>query len=74
MDSENILWEAEEGVPQTQDAFIQRFLDGRDSLIQREVSQRHGQAPCPTPLTHFSRLTTVSPVLQTLICIIHCPQ
>ncbi|KAL3444122.1 hypothetical protein BJX65DRAFT_188835 [Aspergillus insuetus] len=41
MDSENILWEADEGVPQTQDAFIQRFLDGRDSLIQREVSQRH---------------------------------
>jgi adenosine deaminase CECR1 len=54
MDSENILWEAEEAVPQTQDAFIQRFLDGRDSLIQREVSQRHGQAPCPTSLTHFS--------------------
>ncbi|KAL2845640.1 hypothetical protein BJY01DRAFT_214016 [Aspergillus pseudoustus] len=41
MELENISWEAEEGVPQTQDPFIQRFLDGRDSLIQREVSQRH---------------------------------
>ncbi|KAL2814895.1 hypothetical protein BDW59DRAFT_154075 [Aspergillus cavernicola] len=41
MDLENSLWEAEEGVPQIQDPFIQRFLAGRDSLIHREASQRH---------------------------------
>ncbi|KAL2869839.1 putative CECR1 family adenosine deaminase [Aspergillus lucknowensis] len=41
MDLENGSWEAEEGVPRSQDPFIQRFLDGRDSLIQKEVSQRH---------------------------------
>ncbi|KAI9376036.1 hypothetical protein BJX61DRAFT_6218 [Aspergillus egyptiacus] len=37
----NSLWEAEEGVPQLQDPFIQRFLAGRDSLIQKEATQRH---------------------------------
>ncbi|KAL2812518.1 hypothetical protein BJX63DRAFT_245280 [Aspergillus granulosus] len=41
MEAQDMSWEAEEGVPQTQDPFIQRFLDGRDALIQREVSQRH---------------------------------
>ncbi|KAL3475428.1 hypothetical protein BJX99DRAFT_229582 [Aspergillus californicus] len=41
MDPENSSWDAEEGVPQIEDPFIQRFLDGRDSLIQQEISQRH---------------------------------
>ncbi|KAL4780587.1 hypothetical protein BJX76DRAFT_39435 [Aspergillus varians] len=41
MASENGLWEAEEGVPHIDDPFIQRFLTGRLSLIQREESQRH---------------------------------
>lgn len=45
MDSDNNLWEAEEGVPHIDDPFIQRFLAGRLSLIQREESQRHGSAP-----------------------------
>ncbi|KAL4867732.1 hypothetical protein BDV12DRAFT_111815 [Aspergillus spectabilis] len=41
MDAENSSWEAEEGVPHVNDPFIQRFLTGRLSLIEREESQRH---------------------------------
>ncbi|KAL4983975.1 hypothetical protein BDW68DRAFT_167914 [Aspergillus falconensis] len=41
MDSDSGSWEAEEGVPHIEDPFIQRFLAGRLSLIQREESQRH---------------------------------
>ncbi|RDW65835.1 putative CECR1 family adenosine deaminase [Aspergillus mulundensis] len=41
MDPEDGSWEAEEGVPHIEDPFIQRFLAGRLSLIQREESQRH---------------------------------
>lgn len=45
MESDNSLWESEEGVPHIDDPFIQRFLAGRLSLIQREESQRHGSTP-----------------------------
>ncbi|KAL4994755.1 hypothetical protein BDV10DRAFT_144886 [Aspergillus recurvatus] len=41
MDSDSGSWEAEEGVPHIEDPFIERFLAGRLSLIQREESQRH---------------------------------
>ncbi|KAL4932095.1 putative CECR1 family adenosine deaminase [Aspergillus undulatus] len=41
MDPDNGSWEAEEGVPHIDDPFIQRFLAGRLSLIEREESQRH---------------------------------
>ncbi|KAL4908374.1 hypothetical protein BDW74DRAFT_100151 [Aspergillus multicolor] len=41
MDPEDSTWETEEGVPHIEDPFIQRFLAGRLSLIQREESQRH---------------------------------
>lgn len=43
MDADSSSWEAAEGVPHIDDPFIQRFLSGRDSLVQREVAQRHGQ-------------------------------
>ncbi|KAL4913789.1 hypothetical protein BDW62DRAFT_191893 [Aspergillus aurantiobrunneus] len=41
MVSDSSLWEAEEGVPHIDDPFVQRFLTGRLSLVQREESQRH---------------------------------
>jgi adenosine deaminase CECR1 len=47
MDAENSSWEAEEGVPHVDDPFIQRFLTGRLSLIEREESQRHGSTSVP---------------------------
>ena len=42
MNPDNGSWEAEEGVPHVNDPFIQRFLQGRLSLIEREEAQRHG--------------------------------
>ncbi|KAL4808231.1 hypothetical protein BDV18DRAFT_134504 [Aspergillus unguis] len=41
MSTDASSWDAEEGVPHIDDPFIQRFLSGRDSMIQREVAQRH---------------------------------
>ncbi|KAL4791900.1 hypothetical protein BDV19DRAFT_285033 [Aspergillus venezuelensis] len=41
MNPDNGSWEAEEGVPHVDDPFIQRFLQGRLSLIEREKAQRH---------------------------------
>ncbi|CBF81806.1 putative CECR1 family adenosine deaminase [Aspergillus nidulans FGSC A4] len=41
MDSDSCSWAAEAGVPHHEDPFIQRFIAGRHSLIQREKSQRH---------------------------------
>jgi adenosine deaminase CECR1 len=35
-------WEREEGIPQFEDAFIQKYLNGRDALIEQEHKQRHG--------------------------------
>lgn len=36
-------WELEEGIPQVEDPFIQKYLNGRNSLIAQEQKQRHGQ-------------------------------
>jgi len=36
-------WELEEGIPQVEDPFIQKYLNGRRSLIAQEQKQRHGQ-------------------------------
>lgn len=36
-------WELEEGIPQVEDPFIQKYLNGRSSLIAQEQKQRHGQ-------------------------------
>ena len=33
-------WEIEEGVPQFEDQFIQKYLQGREALIEQEKSQR----------------------------------
>lgn len=39
----SLEWELEEGVPQFEDNFIQKYLQGRDSLIEEEKKQRHGE-------------------------------
>lgn len=36
-------WEVEEGIPQFEDQFIQKYLQGRNALIQEEKKQRHGE-------------------------------
>ena len=33
-------WEIEEGLPQLNDQFIQKYLDGREALIEQEKTQR----------------------------------
>ena len=35
-------WEIEEGLPQMDDQFIQRYLQGRDALVEQEMKQRSG--------------------------------
>lgn len=40
---EDIAWEKSEGIPQLEDPFIQKYLNGRDALIEQEHKQRHGQ-------------------------------
>ena len=35
-------WEIEEGVPQMRDQFIQRYLQGREALIEQELKRRSG--------------------------------
>ncbi len=34
-------WELEEGIPQLEDPFIQKYLAGREALIEQEKKQRH---------------------------------
>jgi adenosine deaminase CECR1 len=40
---EDVQWELDEGIPQVEDPFIQKYLNGRDALIEQERKQRHGQ-------------------------------
>lgn len=37
-------WELEEGVPQVDDPFIQKYMNGRNALIEQEKKQRHDRA------------------------------
>ncbi|KIV82810.1 hypothetical protein PV11_04886 [Exophiala sideris] len=37
----DLEWELEEGIPQIEDPFIQRYMSGRDALIEQEKKQRH---------------------------------
>lgn len=39
----DIQWEKDEGIPQIEDPFIQKYLDGRQALIEQEHKQRHGK-------------------------------
>ena len=42
METNDIEWETEEGIPHADDPFIQQYLRGRSSLILEEQKQRHG--------------------------------
>lgn len=35
-------WEKTEGVPSLSDPFIQKYMSGRDALVQQEKKQRSG--------------------------------
>ena len=37
-------WEIEEGIPQSEDPFLQQYFAGREALIEREKSQRSDEA------------------------------
>ncbi|KAK5938249.1 hypothetical protein PMZ80_009219 [Knufia obscura] len=37
-------WELDEGVPQVDDPFIQKYMSGRNALIEQEKKQRHDRA------------------------------
>ncbi|OOG00508.1 hypothetical protein ASPCADRAFT_502804 [Aspergillus carbonarius ITEM 5010] len=41
METNDIEWETEEGIPHADDPFIQQYLRGRSSLILEEQKQRH---------------------------------
>ncbi|KAJ9664045.1 hypothetical protein H2198_000548 [Neophaeococcomyces mojaviensis] len=47
-DSESLTslqeWELDEGVPQPDDPFIQKYMNGRTALIEQEKKQRHDRA------------------------------
>lgn len=36
-------WEKAEGVPSLSDPFIQKYLSGRDALVEQEKKQRSGR-------------------------------
>jgi len=38
----NLEWELEEGIPQMEDPFIQKYMQGREALIEQEKKKRHG--------------------------------
>lgn len=42
-------WEQAEGVPSLSDPFIQKYLQGRDALVQQEKKQRSGPFVHQTP-------------------------
>lgn len=39
----NLEWELEQGIPQFEDPFIQKYMQGREALIEQEKKQRHGK-------------------------------
>jgi hypothetical protein len=55
-------WERAEGVPDPTDPFIQKYLAGRDALVQQEKKQRSGPSPSAPPVWVVKR---TSDTLQT---------
>lgn len=47
-------WEIENGIPQPDDPFIEKYMNGRDALIEQEKKQRHDRAfkATMTPMAH----------------------
>ena len=56
-------WEIEEGIPQFEDPFIQKYLQGREALIEQEKKKRHDALFIST-LTPLAR--TASRILSSL--------
>lgn len=56
-------WELEEGIPQFEDPFIQKYFQGREALIAQEKKQRH-DAFFIASLTPLAR--TASKILSSL--------
>lgn len=55
IEDDDLEWELDHGVPQFEDPFIQKYLDGRDALIEQEQKRRHGQffsQPLFIPIFH----------------------
>lgn len=44
-------WKIEEDVPSFEDPFIQKYLNGRDALVEEERKQRHGEIRLSTPIS-----------------------
>ena len=42
-EEEQLDWELEQGIPQFEDPFIQKYLQGREALIDQEAKHRSGQ-------------------------------
>ena len=42
----DVEFEFSEGIPQVEDGFIQKYLQGRQALIEQEEKQRHGTFLC----------------------------
>ena len=40
---EDLEWELEEGIPQFEDPFIEKYMQGREALIEQEKKHRHGE-------------------------------
>lgn len=56
-------WELEEGIPQFEDPFIQKYFQGREALIAQEKKQRH-DAVFVSSLTPLAK--TASNILSSL--------
>lgn len=39
----DLEWELEQGIPQFEDPFIQKYIQGRAALIEQEKKKRHGE-------------------------------
>lgn len=50
-------WELNEGIPQFEDPFIQKYINGREALIQEERKQRHGK-PAISSLDRIEEIGT----------------
>jgi len=44
---EDLEWELDEGIPQFEDPFIEKYMKGRDALIEQEKKSRHGKRKVP---------------------------
>jgi hypothetical protein len=63
----NLEWELEEGIPQFEDPFIQKYMQGREALIEQEKKKRHGIS-CYSPVSTLKPVPSTSPMITFLAC------